>query len=614
MPSTAHVLGYPVRNDLNWPWNDCSGRGRPRRRECGTSGQPGDRFCVDSARYHGAMSERTSPLTRRDMLRLGASAALPWACSSDEAPHPKRPNIIVAMADDMGFSDIGCYGGEISTPVLDGLAAEGLRFRSFYNNARCCPTRAALLTGLYPHQAGVGHMMSGYRKDGELIPSYSGSLNNACVTLAEVLGQAGYTTLMSGKWHVTPAEGSGDKVDRSHWPMQRGFDKFFGTIHGAGSFYDPPSLSRGNEEEDPGSEFYYTTAIGENASRFIEEALDEDPDAPFFLYLPFTAPHWPLHAPEQAVAKYEHRYDMGWDRLREERLQRMREIGVLDETVGLSQRDPTQEAWDQVPNKEWQARRMEVYAAQVDLMDQAVGRVVETLKERGQFDNTLILFLADNGGCAEEARDTWKALHIPTHTYAGEPVAVGNDPTVMPGPEDNYQSYGVPWANVSNTPFRYYKHWVHEGGISSPLIAHWPHGIAGGGQWTDHVGHLMDIMATCVDVAGARYPKTFDGHEITPMEGTSLAPLFAGQLAQGHPEGLYWEHEGNRAVRLGNWKLVSKRSAPENGRWELYDMAADRSELNDLASAMPEKVDELAGMWRAWADRVGVVEWQSWDA
>ena len=513
----------------------------------------------------------------------------------------------------MGFSDIGCYGGEINTPVLDSLAASGLRFRSFYNYARCCPTRASLVTGLYPHQAGVGHMMSEFRKDGEPIPSYMGNLNKSCVTFAEVMKSAGYTTLMSGKWHVTPAEGSGAKVDRSNWPMQRGFDKFFGTIHGAGSFYDPVSLTRGNEPEDPGSDFYYTTAIGENASQFIGEALDENPDAPFFLYMPFTSPHWPLHAPEDAIAKYKGRYAMGWDALREERLQRMREMGVLDETAAMSDRDPSQLAWEEAPNKEWQARRMEVYAAQIELMDEAIGNVVDTLKARGEFDNTLILFLADNGGCAEEARDTWQALHIPTETYAGAPVAVGNDPAVMPGAEENYQSYGIPWANVSNTPFRYYKHWVHEGGISSPLVAHWPDGITSRGGWTDQVGHLIDIMATCVDVGGATYPETYNGNAILPIEGASLAPTFTGNAAEGHPEGLFWEHEGNRAVRHGKWKLVSKWSKPEDGRWELYDLGQDRSELNDLAADMPDKVAELAGMWDTWAERVGVIEWRSWD-
>ena len=563
-----------------------------------------------------AMSQFGSSFSRRDFLRMGAAAsALPWACSTGSQTEgaAKRPNIIVTMADDMGFSDIGCYGGEINTPVLDSLAANGLRFRSFYNYARCCPTRAALVTGLYPHQAGVGHMMSEFRKDGEPIPSYMGNLNKSCVTFAEVMKSAGYTTLMSGKWHVTPAEGSGAKVDRSNWPVQRGFDKFFGTIHGAGSFYDPVSLTRGNDPEDPGPDFYYTTAIGENASQFIGEALDENPDAPFFLYMSFTSPHWPLHAPDEAIAKYKGRYDMGWDALRQERLQRMREMGVLDETAGMSDRDPSQLPWDQAPDKEWQARRMEVYAAQVELMDEAIGNVVDTLKERGELDNTLILFLADNGGCAEEARDTWKALHIPTETYAGEPVAVGNDPAIMPGAEENYQSYGIPWANVSNTPFRYYKHYVHEGGISSPLIAYWPDGITSTGGWTDHVGHLIDIMTTCVDVAGATYPETYNGHQIQPMEGASLAPVFTGDSARGHPDGLFWEHEGNRAVRSGKWKLVSKWSKPEDGRWELYDLEQDRSELNDLAADMPDRAAELAGMWDAWAERVGVIEWRSWD-
>ena len=363
------------------------------------------------------MQASSPPLSRRDWLRMGISAAaFPWACSSA----PKPPNIIVTMADDMGFSDIGCYGGEINTPVLDALAANGLRFRSFYNYARCCPTRASLVTGLYPHQAGVGHMMSEFRKDGVPVPSYLGNLNKSCVTIAEALKEAGYTTLMSGKWHVTPAEGSGGKVDRSNWPMQRGFDKFFGTIHGAGSFYDPVSLTRGNEPEDPGPDFYYTTAIGENASRFVGEALAESPDAPFFLYMPFTSPHWPLHAPEEAIAKYKGRYDAGWDELRKERLQRMREMGVLDESARMSDRDPSQVPWEEAPDKEWQARRMEVYAAQIELMDEAIGHVVETLREHGELDNTLILFLADNGGCAEEARDTWKALpHPDAHVRGG---------------------------------------------------------------------------------------------------------------------------------------------------------------------------------------------------
>lgn len=562
----------------------------------------------------GAMNTTFQTLNRRDLLRLGAATAtLPWACSQVDQEKSKRPNIIVTMADDYGFSDTGCYGGEIETPVLDGLASQGLRFRYFYNGARCCPTRAALLTGLYSHQAGIGHMMSEYRKGGESISAYMGDLNKNCVTLGEVLGQAGYTTLMSGKWHVSPAPGSGDRVNQDNWPMQRGFDKFFGTIHGAGSFYDPPSLVRGNEIIDPGPDFYYTTAIGENASQFINEALDEQTDTPFFLYMPFTAPHWPLHAPEETIEKYKGRYEMGWDKLREERYERMRSMGILEESWGLTARDSSQVPWEEAPDKEWQARRMEVYAAQVDLMDQAIGNVVATLKQRGQLENTLILFLADNGGCAEEAREGWGGLHIPKSTYAGDPVAIGNNPKVMPGAEENYQSYGIPWANVSNTPFRYYKHWVHEGGISSPLIAHWPAVISSQGEWSDHTGHLIDIMATCVDVGEASYPQTYSDHEIHPLEGASLAPVFRGAEAAGHPDGLYWEHEGNRAVRLGQWKLVSKYSKPEEGRWELYDMVKDRTELNDLAGEMPEKVAQLSSMWQNWADRVGVIEWRSWD-
>ena len=561
------------------------------------------------------MHSAGNSLSRREILRMSmAAGALPWACSvAPEESSSRRPNIVLVMADDMGFSDIGCYGGEINTPVLDALAANGLRFRSFYNQARCCPTRASLMTGLYPHQTGVGHMMSEYRKDGEPIPSYMGNLNKECVTIAEVLGPAGYATLMSGKWHVTPAKGSGGTVDESNWPMQRGFEKFFGTIHGAGSFYDPPSLKRGNEEEDPGPDFYYTTAIGDNAKQFIAESLDADPEKPFFLYMPFTAPHWPLHAPEEAIAKYRGRFDAGWDVLRQERLARMVEMGVLTETAGMSDRDPSQVPWEDAEHKEWEARRMEVYAAQVELMDEAIGAVVELLKDRGQFEDTLILFLADNGGCAEVLTPTWTGLHIATHTYAGDPIALGNDPSIMPGAEEDYQSYGVPWANVSNTPFRYYKHWVHEGGIASPLIAHWPEGIEPTGEWTDHVSHLVDIMATCAEVGEAEYPETFAGNQITPLEGTSLAPLFRGEPPEGHPEGLYWEHEGNRAARVGKWKLVSKHSPPEAGRWELYNLESDRSELIDLAASMPERVEELAAKWQSWADKVGVIEWRSWD-
>ena len=523
-----------------------------------------------------------------------------------------RPNIVVIMADDMGFSDIGCYGGEIETPHIDALAENGIRFRQFYNTARCCPTRASLLTGLYPHQAGVGHMMSPYYRDGKLIPSYQARLNRECVTFGEALRPGGYTTLMSGKWHVTPAfdRTTVSDLDKSNWPRQRGFDQFYGTIHGAGSFYDPATLTRGNEPIKPQKkDYYYTSAIGENAAKFIDEAPR---DRPFFLYLPFTSPHWPLHAPDDEIAKYAGKYDSGWDELRAERHARMVATGVINSEWEITPRDKLVPPWTEVKDKAWQSRRMEVYAAQISAMDTAIGHVVAKIREIGELNNSLIFFLADNGGCAEELGPRSKGLHVPSHTRDGRPVKTGNDPAEMPGQDDDYQSYGVPWANASNTPFRLYKHWVHEGGISSPLVVHWPEGISAPGTWTDQPGHLIDIMATCLDVAGVEYPQTFAGNEVTPLEGESLKPILAGQDRDGHRSGIYWEHEGNRAVRLGRWKLVSKWTR-ESSNWELYDIEADRTEVHNLAATLPEKVAELSEMWHAWAQRVGVIEWRSWD-
>ncbi len=559
------------------------------------------------------------PQNRRDFLGLAAAGAAAWTAGCDrssessESRTPKNPNIVLMMADDMGISDIGCYGGEISTPNLDALAHNGLRFRQFYNGARCCPTRASLLTGLYAHQAGVGHMMNAYYKDGELIPAYQGKLNQSSVTIAEALKPAGYTTLMSGKWHVTPAidREAATEIDKSNWPRQRGFDHFWGTIHGAGSFYNPYSLTDENEPIKPESEdFYYTTAIGENANRFLQEAPD---DKPFFLYMPFTSPHWPLHAPEADVEPYHGKYAMGWDELREQRHRRMKDMGLIKQEWALTERDADVPAWEDAPNKEWEQRRMEVYAAQITIMDRAVGSLVEQLKSLGLFDDTLILFLADNGGCAETLGSKGRGFHFTETTLDGRPVTMGNDPNDMPGQDDDYQSYGPPWANASNTPFRRYKHWVHEGGISSPLIAHWPNGLTVNGEWTDEPAHLIDIMATCVDVAGAEYPSDYDGHSITALEGKSLAPLFGGEARDSH-EAIYWEHEGNRAIRQGKWKLVSKWSKPENGKWELYDLEADRTELNDLAAEMQDRVEQMAALWDAWAKKVGVIEWRSWDS
>ena len=536
-----------------------------------------------------------------------------------------RPNIIVILSDDVGYSDIGCFGGEIETPNLDALAKGGLRFTQFYNTARCCPTRAALLTGLYPHQAGIGHMVDDWStKVGE---SYAGDLSKKAVTLAEVLKTAGYSTYMAGKWHVTKETKPADDAGKYNWPLQRGFDRFYGTILGAGSFFDPASLTRDNtfispftDTEYQPTEYYYTDALNDQAARFVSDHAKSSPEKPFFLYLAHTAAHWPMHAKEADIAKYKGRYDIGYGRVRAARLEKMKRLGLLDERWKIT---PQAGNWVTLDRQPWEARCMEVYAAMLDCMDQGIGRLVETLKKNGQYENTLILYLQDNGACAETVgrkgpflpradKPTLPPLtkgYIPPGTTGkqtrdGYPVRAGQG--VMPGGADTFVAYGLNWANVSNTPFREYKHWQHEGGISTPLIAHWPKGIVKEAHEKLYAtpAHLIDIMATCVDLAGVVYPREHKGSSITPMEGISLAPAFSERsITRGQP--LFWEHEGNRAIRSGEWKLVSKHSGP----WELYDMTTDRTEMNDLASEQPDRVKEMSTQWDAWAKRVGVQPW-----
>ena len=505
-----------------------------------------------------------------------------------------RPNIILIMADDMGYSDLACYGSEILTPNVDDLARGGLRFTQFYNTARCCPTRAALLTGLYPHQAGVGHMMKDWRQ-----PGYRGNLNQECVTIAEVLGAAGYQTMMAGKWHVSRHTDSGGP--KHTWPTNRGFEKFFGTIHGGGSYFDPVTLCRDSQFTPASGDFYYTDAISEHAARYIEESVRSE--NPFFLYVAYTAPHWPLHARPEDIARYRGKYAIGWDALRERRHKRMTRLGVVRPEWPLTPRDSRVLAWYDVPHKPWHERRMEVYAAQIDRMDQGIGLILRKLRQVDKVENTLIFFLADNGGCAEEIASRWGGLHIPEKTRAGQAVQVGNNPNIMPGTEDTYQSYGVPWANASNTPFRLYKHWVHEGGIATPLVVSWPAVIRQGGGLVREPGHVVDIMATCCDVAGIRYPSRLGGYRITPTDGVSLKQLFLGGTRQRGP--IFWEHEGNRAVREGKWKLVSRFP----GQWELYDMEADRTEIKNLAEENPTMVKFMSRQYEGWAERANVKPW-----
>ncbi|MEA3368605.1 MAG: sulfatase-like hydrolase/transferase, partial [Planctomycetota bacterium] len=443
------------------------------------------------------------------------------------------------------------------------------------------------------------------------------------VTIAEAVKAAGYGTYMAGKWHVTPYRGP--ETPKHNWPCQRGFDHFFGTIHGAGSFYDPSSLTRDNTFIPPGDDFYYTDAISDNAATYIREHQERSDVKPFFMYVAYTAAHWPMHARPEDVARYKGRYDGGWQDIRQARYKRMRRMGLLAEAWDLSPRDA--KLWDEVSetDKKWHARRMEVYAAMITSMDAGIGRIVQALKETGQYENTLILFLQDNGGCAEEfgsrgkphnhaknlkkaepmAPDALQTSMVPPVTRDGKPVRVGHG--VMPGPADTYIAYGREWANVSNTPFRLYKHWVHEGGISTPLIAHWPASIPNGrhGKFERQPGHLIDIMATCVDLAKATYPKTYNGHEITPMQGVSLTPALLGKDV-GRAEPIYFEHEGNRAIRDGKWKLVAKGAT---GKWELYDMEADRSELHNLAEKHPDRVRQMVARWETFARKAHMIPW-----
>ncbi|MES2597997.1 MAG: arylsulfatase [Verrucomicrobiota bacterium] len=490
----------------------------------------------------------------------------------------EKPNIVVILVDDMGFADLGCYGGEIPTPNLDTLAKNGLRFTQFYNTGRCCPTRAALLTGLYSHQAGVGHMT-----DDKGVPGYRGRLNDSCVTIAEVLKPAGYFTAMTGKWHV------GQNLGVVPW--ERGFERSLNAA--AGGFYfaggDPTKAKlflngeaiASNDPRLP-KDWYSTDLWTSFGLKFIDEAIVAK--KPFYLHLCHNAPHFPLQVPAEEIAKFRGKYKEGWGVLRDARIRRQKEMGIIDPAWEKSPRPPAIAMWKDVKPEEQDRfdHLMAVYAATVHRMDKAVGDLVNGLKERGVLDNTLILFMSDNGGNAE----------------SGAKGRTEGDPTQA----DSHWYCGESWAFLQNAPFRKYKHYNHEGGIATPLIAHWPSTITTKNELRTTPAHLIDIMATCVDVGGAAYPKEFNGKTVTPMEGRSLKTVFTEDSSPSRS--LFWEHEGNAAVRNGDMKLVR---TGRNGPWELYDLKADRTEQHDLASAQPEKAKELAAEWQAWAERAHVV-------
>jgi arylsulfatase len=565
------------------------------------------------ASYHGAMPRVLA-------LVLTICAALP----SQQSPQRPRPNVVLILADDMGYTDIGCYGGEVHTPTLDRLAAGGVRMTQFYNTSRCCPTRASLLTGLYSHQAGIG-LMTGDRG----YDAYRGDLNRRCVTIAEALRPGGYRNYMAGKWHVT--RHVGPEGPKHNWPLQRGFDRFYGTIIGAGSFFDPSTLCRDNRyvtpENDPEyrpERFYYTDAISDQAVRFVREHEQQHGAEPFFLYVAYTTAHWPMHALERDIAKYEGVYDDGFEPIRAQRLQRARELGVLDPKWPLS---ALPAPWAKTPNHEWEARNMQVYAAMIDRMDQGIGRLVAELERQGRLDDTVIVYLQDNGGCAEAfgrrsnaeqirgktyqplGRDgLQKKIWPPMQTRDGRAVRTG--PDAMAGGEDTFIGYGRGWANVSNTPFRGYKHDAYEGGISTPLIVHWPRGLdaARHGSIVATPAHLIDVLPTVLAAAGASYPAHNGDQPVQPAEGVDLLPaLRGGAVERNHP--ICFEHHGNLGLRDGRWKIVSAYRKQQPISWELYDMVADRTESTDLASEHPERLRAMTAQWNAWARRVGVQPW-----
>jgi arylsulfatase A-like enzyme len=493
-----------------------------------------------------------------------------------------KPNIILIMVDDLGFSDFGAYGSEINTPNIDKLAFEGIRLREFYNNSICAPTRASLITGQYPHKAGVGYFNVNLG-----LPAYQGWLNKESLTFGEVLKQAGYNTFIAGKWHVGN--------DSLYWPKQRGFDKFFGFIGGAINYFDigtypekapPVELVEDNNRInlEPGK--YLTEEIANHAISFIDQ--QSKTKKPFFLYLAFNAPHWPLQALPEDIVKYKGKYEIGWDSLRNQRLAKQKELGIANPQQAIAKSDDDVPEWESYTYDEkqlWQ-RKMEVYAAMIDRVDQNIGKLLAKLKKLKQDDNTLIVLISDNGG-----QGGFSPLGRRRQRNSGPVGTAGSYDYVEQG-----------WAQVSNTPFSKHKGNAHEGGISSPFIAWYPEKIKAG-TITKGTAHLIDLAPTFYEVAGAKYPETYNGIKTNPLAGISLTNLLFNRNELARQQPIFWERGGNRAVRKGKWKIVSTYPAKE---WELYDIEMDRGETTDLAKQNPDVVKELQADYDAWAKITGV--------
>ncbi|MCY2976858.1 MAG: arylsulfatase [Planctomycetota bacterium] len=529
----------------------------------------------------------------------------------------EKPNIIVILADDLGYSDLGCYGGEIRTPNIDALATAGVRFSQLYNSARCCPSRASLMTGLYPTQAGIGDFTSD-KPNAKRGPGYLGRLSDQCATIAEVLKPAGYGCYYVGKWHMHQETG----------PIKRGFDEFYGyTREHSHDQYDADynirlPEDRKKEIAPPAHDYYATDVFNEYALEFIRQG--QSSNQPWFVFLGHSSPHFPVQAPAERADKYDAIYRRGWDVLREERFERMKKLGLASgpqwklsprSIVPVDRDDiangfPGQEnpAWDSL-DKERQldlARRMAVFAAMVEGVDTGVGKIVDHLRKTNSLDNTLILFLSDNGACYE-----WGPFGFDGDSRKGTTTMQTGEGIRNIGGRGTHQSYGSAWANLGNTPFRLYKHFTHEGGISTPFIAHWPKGIGKQENWVNDPAHLMDVMPTLIEITGAKYPSTREGHNVTPIEGTSLMPAMRGEKLPTRTIG--FDHQEAHGLRQGDWKAVFSKRMPHELKWELYNLAEDRCELNDLAEKSPERIKKMVDDWETWARRVGVIWMPSKD-
>lgn len=529
------------------------------------------------------------------MKKFTQLAALAFALLAAAQPSQaqERPNIIVILVDDMGYSDLGCFGSEIQTPHLDSLAHAGMLMTDFYNAARCCPSRASLLTGRYPHQAGIGDMMNK-----RPYPAYQGYLNRESITLAELLKAAGYRTYMTGKWHVGQ--------DSINWPLERGFDRYYGLIDGANSYFENRpyrpkqslSIVLDREKVDLPASYYSTEAYTDRMIGFMSEHFAQQKGRPFFAYMAYQTPHWPLHAKPEDIRKYKGKYMAGWEQIREARFNKQKRLGILPADAELPAADSDIKAWSALswPERVQWDEKMAVYAAMIDRLDQQIGKLVSFLKAEGQLENSIILFLSDNGASHET---------IDKNGFTEEIQSANTFPASHP---KSFTAYGKMGAAVSNTPYRSYKHWVYEGGNSTCFIAFGPKYIQAG-QLNRRPAHIIDIMPSLAAWGKAAYPRQFKGHQIGKMEGTAL-PMLWEEREKGKDRVLCFEHEGNKAVRKGKWKLVS--AYPSN-TWQLYDLEKDRQETTDLSAANPKVCQELIQAYAQWADRIGVIPFEQLD-